>query len=95
MSKGSTPSANQLVPTRHSPTTTSHAGYNCIAPSTAATSSHGVSKTSSPAIELRPTGTGNGYFALADNGEVIAFGDALGRGRAKVGGSPIDIAVRP
>ncbi|MEZ5281582.1 MAG: VCBS repeat-containing protein [Acidimicrobiales bacterium] len=51
--------------------------------------------TSSPAIELRPTGTGNGYFALADNGEVIAFGDALGRGRAKVGGSPIDIAVRP
>ncbi|MCP3935416.1 MAG: VCBS repeat-containing protein [Actinomycetia bacterium] len=46
------------------------------------------------AIELRPTGTGGGYYALADDGEVIAFGDALQRGRARVGGSPVDIAVR-
>ena len=46
------------------------------------------------AIELRPTSTGRGYYALADDGDVIAFGDALQRGRARLDGSPVDLAVR-
>lgn len=53
----------------------------------------GLCSTSS-AIELRPTSTGRGYYALTTNGDIVAFGDAPSRGRARVGGAPVDLAVR-
>ncbi|NOX29399.1 MAG: VCBS repeat-containing protein [Actinobacteria bacterium] len=46
------------------------------------------------ARELRPTSTGRGYFALGNDGSIIAFGDAYYRGRARLDGDPVDLAVR-
>ena len=51
-----------------------------------------------PGVQIRPTLTGHGYFVLAMNGRVFAFGDALGGASAPaLGGFSIatDLAVRP
>ena len=45
-----------------------------------------------PAMELRPTSAGRGYYALATNGMVYTFGDAQHRGEVS-GGNPVDLAV--
>jgi hypothetical protein len=50
---------------------------------------------SATAIELRPTSTGNGYYALSDDGGVFTFGDAYFRGADPAAvPNPVDLAVR-
>jgi hypothetical protein len=51
-----------------------------------------------PGVQIRPTLTGKGYFVLASNGRVFAFGDALGGASTPLlSGWSIaaDFAVRP
>jgi hypothetical protein len=51
-----------------------------------------------PGVQIRPTRTGNGYFVLARDGRVFAFGDALaGASAPGLGGwsFAVDFAVRP
>jgi len=46
-----------------------------------------------PVTELRPTSGGTGYFAMAENGAMYTFGDAMYRGGVS-GGTPVDLAIR-
>ena len=49
-------------------------------------------------VQIRPSLTGNGYFVLARNGQVFAFGDALAGDSAPTLGGwsfAVDFAVRP